>query len=571
MEGRYKHFAGAAAEAAFKAPDRFAMEHMEGDYGHFAGAAAQAAFKAPDRFAMEHLEGHYEHYAGAAAQVVIVGGGWAGFGAAKHLAEQGYAVTLLDAAPEPGGLASGFRTKDGRAYEAGIKGFWYEYHNIFALVRDLEIPWPFTTWSRSGFWGPRGLAIEAPVFSELPRLPTLLGQFWHTLPLFRNLSLADRATMLPLLYSIVDFDSSSETYERYDRMTARELFLQYGVSNALFEEFLKPLLLVGLFELPEHLSAAEMIGTLYFYTLAHQNNFDIAWCKGSVSERLFAPLVARIRAAGGEVLGGRLAVDVITGAGGAITGVVSRGCAGEQTLHEADAVILAISIAGMQKLVAAAPALAALPELRATAALRSIDCLATRLWLDRRVTCRFPANVLSGLMSLEGAGGTWFHLNDLQDEYVGAEGSVVAADFYRAGALLLLPDEEIVARVLRNLQFCEPGFLGAQVVDSAVLRAPRAVTHFSPGSHALRPTQETGLGNLWLAGDWVKGVPHGANGLSQERAYVTGLRAANLAIARLGHGSPAAILDIEPDEAHIAAAKALHRGVRRGLHAFGLS
>ena len=69
---------------------------------------------------------------------------------------------------------------------------------------------------------------------------------------------------------------------------------------------------------------------------------------------------------------------------------------------------------GMQKLVAAAPALAARPELRATANLRSIDCLATRLWLDCRVACRFPANVLSGFPSLEGAGGTWFHLNDLQ-------------------------------------------------------------------------------------------------------------------------------------------------------------
>lgn len=27
--------------------------------------------------------------------------------------------------------------------------------------------------------------------------------------------------------------------------------------------------------------------------------------------------------------------------------------------------------------------------------------------------------------------------------------------------------------------------------------------------------QETSFDNLWLAGDWVKGVQHGANGLSQ--------------------------------------------------------
>ncbi len=46
----------------------------------------------------------------------------AGFGAAKHLSEQGYDVTLLDASPNPGGLSAGWRTPQGRAVEAGVKG-----------------------------------------------------------------------------------------------------------------------------------------------------------------------------------------------------------------------------------------------------------------------------------------------------------------------------------------------------------------------------------------------------------------------------------------------------------------
>lgn len=50
----------------------------------------------------------------------------AGFGAAKHLAETGHNVTLIDAAPNPGGLSAGWRTPQGRAVEAGIKGFWYQ-------------------------------------------------------------------------------------------------------------------------------------------------------------------------------------------------------------------------------------------------------------------------------------------------------------------------------------------------------------------------------------------------------------------------------------------------------------
>ena len=50
-----------------------------------------------------------------------------------------------------------------------------------------------------------------------------------------------------------------------------------------------------------------------------------------------------------------------------------------------------------------------------------------------------------------------------------------------------------------------------------MLRFPKAVTHFSAGSYSSRPLQTTSLPNVFMAGDWVKGVPHGANGLSQVR------------------------------------------------------
>jgi uncharacterized protein with NAD-binding domain and iron-sulfur cluster len=102
-------------------------------------------------------------------------------------------------------------------------------------------------------------------------------------------------------------------------------------------------------------------------------------------------------------------------------------------------------------------------------------------------------------------------------------------------------------------------------VDSAVLRFPRAVTHFSPGSLQHRPQQLTSFGNVMLAGDWVKGLEHGANGLSQERAWVTGLAAANLVVQELGQGAPARILQVEPDEPHIALARDLNSRVKTAL------
>lgn len=120
---------------------------------------------------------------------------------------------------------------------------WYlQYHNIFSMIRELGIPWPFTDFETSGFWGANGTLItqvggaewqqapactgspccrrcrdapvvctaardvhvfsielssaceikcksvwsqmQAPVFSKLPRLPAVLGQFVHTFNLF---------------------------------------------------------------------------------------------------------------------------------------------------------------------------------------------------------------------------------------------------------------------------------------------------------------------------------------------------------------------------------------------------
>ncbi len=58
----------------------------------------------------------------------------------------------------------------------------------------------------------------------------------------------------------------------------------------------------------------------------------------------------------------------------------------------------------------------------------------------------------------------------------------------------------------------------------------------------------------------------------QERAYVAGLAAANLVLSQPGFlGQPATILDVEPDEPHIAAGKQLFKGVRQLVDGIGLN
>jgi uncharacterized protein with NAD-binding domain and iron-sulfur cluster len=75
--------------------------------------------------------------------------------------------------------------------------------------------------------------------------------------------------MAGLLYAMLDLDRDAATFRAYDRMTAHDLFLKFGMSKRLVDDFIRPTLLVGLFKPPEELSAA--------VTMA-------GWCRLAVSK-----------------------------------------------------------------------------------------------------------------------------------------------------------------------------------------------------------------------------------------------------------------------------------------------
>lgn len=486
-------------------------------------------------------------------KVIVVGAGWAGLGATYHLAKQGYDVTLLEAGPQPGGLVAGWKTPGGRSVEAGIHGFWYPYNNIFSLVDELGIQ-PFTPYTRSSQYSPAGLEVESPLFQAMPYLPSPWGTFAYTQ--FKRLPLADRLSALPLLYAVVDFDNSDDAWKRYDGMTARQLFRQYGVTERLYKESFEPMLLVGLFAPGEQCSAAAAIGMLYYFILAHQPDFDVRWCRGTVGEMIFRPWVDRIEVCGGKVLANRRVSDVQV-EDNRVTGVVCTGVEGDETF-EADAVIFSVGITGMKKIMEGSESLRKRAEFRDLRNLGGIDVLATRLWFDRKVEVPLPSNACFGFHQT--TGWTFFDLNALHDEYKNEPGSVIEVDYYHANQLLPLSDEQVVNLTQKDLAGCIPTFGDAQVVDQAVVRISQGVSHFAPGSYRYLLPGTTSFNNVFMSGDWIV-TRHGS--WSQEKAYVTGLEAANRVVDLLDMGTAAAITPIVPDEPHIQAARAVNKTVRQ--------
>jgi uncharacterized protein with NAD-binding domain and iron-sulfur cluster len=361
----------------------------------------------------------------------------------------------------------------------------------------------------------------------------------------------------------------------------------------MIDDFLRPILLVGLFKPPEELSAAVTMELLYYYALAHQDSFDVRWIKSkSIAEHLFAPLSERLQDEHQlQVMGGTLATALkmstdTRGVRSVETRSVTTGRS--SVVDNVDAVVLAVGAKGMGALMANSPECAALtPELVRAGSLDAIDVVSVRLWLDRTISVADPANVFSRFSALKGAGATFFMLDQLQHDTKQAlwgdqpvQGSVIASDFYNASAIAELSDQEVVDCLMQDLlPMTQPAFRGAVVVDQEVRRYPRSVSLFSPGSFIQRPPLETSLASVVCAGDWVRmgEREHGAKGLCQERAYVSGLEAANSLLRRgIVKGSNASsgqqhpVFPIRADEPQVVLGRALNKLVMDPIESLGI-
>lgn len=342
---------------------------------------------------------------------------------------------------------------------------------------------------------------------------------------------------------------------------------------------------MGLFKPPEELSALVVMELLYYYALAHQDSFDVRWIKnGTVSDSLIAPLAEKLQEENSlKVLGGAR-VSKITVLDSGKSSVEYSNCRGETETLDVDGIVMALNGKGMASVIESSPDLSQYPTFSKAASMKNgIDVISTRIWLDKYVPTRTPANVFSRFEALRGSGGTFFMLDQLQKENEALlwgedkpQGSVLACDFYNAGALMSLSDDKIVQILMEDLlPEAVPEFRTANVVDSWVGKFPGTVSFFSPGSFDRRPPMQGApeLPTIKCAGDWVRmgELEHGAKGLCQERAYVSGIQAGNLLLDEVVGKSRLyehPVLPVREDEAQFQAGVALNKQVMRFLPRF---
>ncbi len=460
--------------------------------------------------------------------VVVVGGGIAGLAAACGLAERGVSVEVLEREAVLGGRVAGWTESledgTGLANNRGFHAFFRQYYNLRSLLR------------RSDPGLERLRAVEdyplvdgrgrRDTFSGLPQSPP-----WNALMFalrsptfrFRDMLRLNGIAAAPLVSVTVP-----GIYERLDDRDAGTFLDQINFPKAArhlaFEVFAR-----SFFARPERLSAAELAAMFHIYFLGSSEGliFDVA--ASNFDTALWNPMADYLRGLGVTFRTGT-PVDSVTVGGSRRLQVR----AGDEVI-DADGVVLAVDPGGLQRIVAASAGLGDVDWRQRVAQLQLAPAFVVqRLWLDTPVDAdRPPFLGTGGLEPVDNISVVSSYEREAADWARTHGGSVVEVHAYSvaspSGCSGPLPDG-LRDQMLARLHQLYPETARAGVVAERIL-FKQDCPLFAPGTFARRPTVDTGVPGLMLAGDGIRiDLPVAL----MERAATTGWTAANRLLAGWG-------------------------------------
>ncbi|ORV97866.1 FAD-dependent oxidoreductase [Mycobacterium kyorinense] len=474
-------------------------------------------------------------------RVVVVGGGIAGLAAATGLAERGVAVEVIERETYLGGRAGGWTEhRDGAEFpmNRGFHAFFRQYYNLRALLRRtdpaLRMLTPVDDYPLVDAAGRRDS------FRGLPRTPP-----WNALvfalrsPTFR---LRDLARIEARAAAPLAAVSVPQIYELLDHVDAETFLKSINFPDAArhlaFEVFSR-----SFFAEPAHLSAAELATMFHIYFLGSNEGLIFDVPNANYDTAMWQPMRQYLEQHDVRFRLGTEATRVDAGARTFRMHIDS----GERL--DADAVVLATDIAGLQRIVAASAGLGNDLWRARIRRLRTAPPFAVqRLWLDRPVAAQRPAFLgtaghkpldnISILERYEREAGQWARAH---------HGSVVELHCYALGS------KSPCRAATRQLHKLYPETAEAHIVFERVLQRNDCPL-FAPGSHAHRPGVLTPQPGLVLAGDGIRiDLPVAL----MERAATTGWWAANRLLSQWGLAGHA--VDTVPTSGRWAALRWLAR------------
>ena len=402
----------------------------------------------------------------APRRVVVVGAGAMGLAAAWHAARAGHHVTLLEAAPEPGGMAA-HGDLDGLSIERYYHFICRADEPTFAALRELGIADRLR-------WRPTSMGLFTGGTLHPWGEPLALLRFPH-------LSL-----MQKLRYGLFAFLSTRRNrWDALEHVSARE-WIERWCGRAVYEKLWQPLFALKFHEYAEDVSAAWIWTRIRRLGRSRRSlrQEELGYLEGG-SETLVAALVHAFQVAGGTLRLGEPALRVVSEAG-RVTGVQTT-----HGFHPAEAVISTVPTALLADMLTDLP-----EEWRARyAGIRNIGVACLVLKLRRPVTPHFWVNVAEPELPIPGI----IEFSNLRPMPGGV--SVVYVPYYMPTShpRWQWTDGALLAEAMRCLQHINPSLTEPDLLAGRVARLRHAQPVCPPGFAATIPPVQTPIAGLQVA------------------------------------------------------------------------
>lgn len=443
-------------------------------------------------------------------KIAIVGGGLAGLAAAVGLSGRGWQIELFEARRQLGGRAGSF-------YDPSVDQ-WIDHcqhvgmaccTNLVDFCRRTGLADLFRRDGVLHFYGPEGGCYRLAACAWLPA-PLHLGP---SLLRLGYLSLSDRLNIARALWRLARLKID----DNGGQPTVGEWLRGQHQSTAAIERFWSVVLVSALGEELDRASLTHARKVFVDGFLASRHAYQVDIPQVPLSELYGGRLEAWLAEHGVTV---RRATGVrrIQGDGAAVTAIWLA----DGTRKDADAVVFALPWQ-WARVVFDEALIARLPELATVDEIESAPITGVHLWFDREIT-PLPHAVLVGRLSqwmfnrgcrsIAGDGGwpsrpSTVTTDGLEGHPTGAEGRSPAGHYYQvvisaSRGLAGRTRQEVIAAILTELGEIWPAAREARLLHARMVTERAAVFSVRPGIERLRPSQETSIANLALAGDWTR-------------------------------------------------------------------
>ncbi len=399
------------------------------------------------------------------ARVVILGAGVMGLGAASRALRLGHEVTVIEAAPEPGGMAAHF----------DLAGLSIERFYHFICKSDA------TT-----FEVLRELGIEDRLRWRL----TSMGYFTHgcVYPWGNPLALLTFPHLGPiekLRYAALMFVSvKRERWDSLERVDARDWITRW-CGESVYRKLWDRLFALKFYEYADDISASWIWTRVKRIGRSRRSMMqeELGYLEGG-SETLVSALVKDIETRGGHLALGEAAVNVTT-ANGRVSGVRTT-----KTLHPAEAVISTVPTPLLCDLM---PDLNA-AELAAYAAIANIGVVCVVLKLRKSASPHFWVNIVDPKINVPGI----IEFSNLRPT---GDDVVVFVPFYMPVTNALWPrdNDAFLSDAMRAVRRVNPSVTDADLIAHHVGRLRHAQPVCPPGFAAKLPPVQTSVPGLQIA------------------------------------------------------------------------